>query len=295
MRFCFLFAVGFLAAINVAEARDIKIASWNLEHLAATNGKGCEPRTTEDYALARKYADELNADVIAFQEVESAKAAARVFTADKYRIEISTQKLRAGYVCDNKDPNSNKSTKQLTGFAIRKDIAYRRNADFKAIDVSKNKSLRDAVDITLLGKAPIRLLAVHLKASCPSQDLSGERDACQTLLKQQPILEEKWIEERYRENQRFIVLGDFNRQLLREKDEFWSLTNDGEPAGLKLAALSGTNEPICDKKYPRRIDHIVVDGEAQKLFESDSFQVLTYSGDKRPSDHCPIAATFQLP
>ena len=62
-----------------APAATLTLASWNMEHLAEHNGTGCRPRTDADYAAMRAYADALQADVIAFQEVESRAAAERVF------------------------------------------------------------------------------------------------------------------------------------------------------------------------------------------------------------------------
>ena len=53
----------------------LRVAAWNIEHLAERDGQGCRPRTDEDYAEVRRYIDRLDADVIAFQEVQSAAAA----------------------------------------------------------------------------------------------------------------------------------------------------------------------------------------------------------------------------
>ena len=66
----------------------LRLASWNLEHLAEADGTGCRPRNEADYAKLRAYAAKLNADVIAFQEVESRAAAERVFDPARYTIEI---------------------------------------------------------------------------------------------------------------------------------------------------------------------------------------------------------------
>ncbi|MBU2417982.1 MAG: endonuclease/exonuclease/phosphatase, partial [Alphaproteobacteria bacterium] len=35
----------------------IKLASWNMEHLAERNNSGCRPRTDADYAAMRAYVD----------------------------------------------------------------------------------------------------------------------------------------------------------------------------------------------------------------------------------------------
>jgi endonuclease/exonuclease/phosphatase family metal-dependent hydrolase len=291
---CVYVALALSLLADPSVASDLKISAWNMEHLAEHNGEGCRPRQDQDYESARKYARLLDADIIAVQEVGSVGAVARVFDPTKYNIEVAIQDLRAGYECDRDNPNSGKSTPQLTGFAIRKGIAYERNTDFEALDVSKNNSLRSGVDITVKGQKPVRLLSVHLKASCPSQPLTGDKRDCKILLKQQPILEEQWMEARYRAGAAFIVLGDFNRHLLSQGDEFSALTNDGEPAGLKLKSLSAIKAVQCSKKYPKRIDHIVVDDRANAFVKADSFQVLTFADGDDPSDHCPISAVFRV-
>jgi endonuclease/exonuclease/phosphatase family metal-dependent hydrolase len=77
----------------------IRLATWNIEHLAERNGTGCRPRTDEDYAQLRAHAERLGADVIALQEVESARAAARVFPEDRWTIVMSERpaSTRSGY------------------------------------------------------------------------------------------------------------------------------------------------------------------------------------------------------
>ena len=66
----------------------LRVATWNMEHLAERNDSGCRPRGDADYAAMRAYADALDADVIAFQEVESRAAAERVFDPVRYTVAI---------------------------------------------------------------------------------------------------------------------------------------------------------------------------------------------------------------
>jgi exonuclease III len=81
---------------------------------------------------------------------------------------------------------------------------------------------------------------------------------------------------------------------LTQGDEFWALTNDGEPAGLRLKSLSASKEAQCSKKYPKRIDHIVVDDRANAMVNINSFQVLTFADGDDPSDHCPISVAVTV-
>ena len=78
--------------IGMTPPRDggsLKIASWNMEHLAERDGEGCSPRTGADYARLRAHASALGADVIAFQEVQNRAAAERVFDPALYDVVMS--------------------------------------------------------------------------------------------------------------------------------------------------------------------------------------------------------------
>lgn len=97
---CLLLLIGPAAAVE-APATDLpaapagsglKLATWNLEWLT-TRPKGdpglpedAGPKAAEDIEALRRYADVLDADVVAFQEVDGPEVAARVFTPDRYVI-----------------------------------------------------------------------------------------------------------------------------------------------------------------------------------------------------------------
>lgn len=83
-----------LAACTAPPAEPVaslKIATWNLEHLAQGDGTGCRPRQAADYAKLRRHAEAIGADVVAFQEVESVAAAARVFPADRWQLVVEAR------------------------------------------------------------------------------------------------------------------------------------------------------------------------------------------------------------
>lgn len=76
-----LSAIVLSGCIGMTPNRDsgsLKVASWNIEHLAERDGEGCSPRTEADYARLRDHVRALDADVIAFQEVQNKAAAERV-------------------------------------------------------------------------------------------------------------------------------------------------------------------------------------------------------------------------
>ncbi|MBO9546980.1 MAG: endonuclease/exonuclease/phosphatase family protein [Caulobacter sp.] len=262
----------------------LRIATWNMEHLSEDGAQGCKPRADADYDRMRAYADRLGADVVAFEEVESIKAAARVFDPGKYQLIIEDRPAGDHFPCGGQA--GRRLTRQAVGFAVRRGLAFDRAPDLAALALG-NPNLRSGVDITVKprGRAPVRLLAVHLKSGC-FNGLNGE--ACQTLRRQIPVLE-AWIDARAAEPLRFAVLGDFNRRLARKDDPLWADLDDGQPANADLTLAEGVATPRCDPRFKEFIDHIVLDARATR--DLAGFQELTYApADGHPSDHCPIMA-----
>lgn len=270
-----------------SQVRPLKLASWNLEFLAEKDGTGCGPRTAQDYAAMRRIADRLDADVIAFQEAETATAAARVFDPARYTIVIENRPGAPTGMCGGAHPDQ-RFIRQAVGFAIRKDIAFERHADVTTLMLG-NPQLRSGVDVTLKpwGHAPIRLLGIHLKSGC----FSGATAApCPTLLAQIPFLE-AWIDAAAMGPTRFAMLGDWNRRLALAGDQVWSDIDDGDPANADLRLADAGTPPACDPRYGDFIDHIVLDkraGTAMRHFSETPYA----PGEPHYSDHCPVAVTL---
>ncbi len=267
---------------DTAASHALKIASWNLEHLAESDGLGCRARNEADYAALRGYADQLDADVIAFEEVENAAAAARVFLPDRYQIVMSNRPSSGRHGFCGRDATDGPTIRdQKVGFAIRKGIAFKRNPDLSEL-ATGNPDLRWGVDITLGGSKPLRLLALHLKSGCSAGD---EKKPCPVLFDQVPVLQ-KWIEARRAEGIPFALLGDWNRRLAMPEDAVWKRLNESTTL-LDSAEEKGT---VCVKRFSDFIDHIVLDPKAAARRVPGSFSEFTYgvAEDQHPSDHCPI-------
>lgn len=273
--------------------RSLKIATWNIEHLAGQNGMGCQPRDDADYANLRGHAERLDADVIAFEEVENLAAASRVFAPDRYDILLSTrpQQEREGY-CDRERNEGLKILSQNVGFALRKGVAYTRNPDLSALGLG-NPDLRWGVDVTLHGSRPLRLLAVHLKSGCSA---GAEKPSCPVLFDQVPVLQ-AWIAARRAEGVDFMILGDWNRRLALPDDVVWQQINASLPAGEQLFDAAGGRNATCIARYPDYIDHIVMDPRAASRVVEGSFEEFSYGVDEAayPSDHCPVSVRLAHP
>jgi len=265
----------------------IRLASWNMEHLAEANGSGCRPRTDDDYASMRAYVADLNADVIALQEVETQAAAERVFDPAIYTVVIEERvgTNRRG-ACRGRDGLTINA--QRTGFAIRKGLPFDRQPDFTAIQVG-NPDLRSGVDLIVRprGGDPIRVLSVHLKSGCSSGD---RNEACPVLFQQVPVME-NWIDSRAAEGVRFAVLGDFNRRLAMPNDTVWAEWDDASPANADLALASGDQSAGCNPRYRDFIDFIVLDRRATE--DLRGFAEKTFEGEGL-SDHCAVSASLSL-
>jgi endonuclease/exonuclease/phosphatase family metal-dependent hydrolase len=271
----------------VPPASTLRLASWNLEFLAAADGSGCNPRTAADYAAMRAVVDSLNADVIAFEEAESVEAASRVFDPAHYTVVMEARPGRPGGACSAQQPNQI-FIRQAVGFAIRRGLSFVRAPDLTELEVG-NANLRSGVDITVTPKGgmPLRLLAVHLKSGC-FEGTTGT--ACPQLLKQIPVVA-KWIDEAAAGPTRFAVLGDWNRRLGLPGDAFWATIDDASPPNADLRLADERVAPRCDPKFTAFIDHIVLDKRAGAQFLG--FKETTFPQGRRPSDHCPIVADLR--
>lgn len=278
----------------------LKIASWNIYWLA---NHGYNKRKEVDYSRLQEYGEQLNADVIALQEVENKVYARKVF-GDKYSYFFSSRSGGAGT--------------QRVGFAIKNSAGLNVvKRDYAELDVGR---VRYGVDLTISRNGnSIRLLAVHLKSGCfghalDKSSISGiskqkMKKACAKLAKQVAPLEQ-WVDARAGESLPFIIIGDFNRRFEHEdKEQFsdneglWPALDDPESHN-KYENLSRANDNMTAQcwngKYPDYIDHIVTDPRAGDMMVKNSFAALTYSEksfnkySKLISDHCPISVEIRM-
>jgi endonuclease/exonuclease/phosphatase family metal-dependent hydrolase len=265
-------------------AADLKLATWNLEWLT-DRGAGdarlpadVHPKLPEDFDRLRRYATELDADVIAVQEVDGPAVLARVFPTGSYSVHLTGDRVV-----------------QRVGLVVRRGIRYSLNPDVTDLDVDSRHQLRSGADITLdLGQSSLRVLAVHLKTGCFDERLSRTtRRTCAELAEQIPPLQD-WIAARGAEGVPFAILGDFNRHM-EGRDQFWTALNKAAPL---TRATEGRASPCWGGEA--FIDHIVLGGAARAWLPPDALRVLTYRETddvwkERLSDHCPVSVRLHVP
>jgi endonuclease/exonuclease/phosphatase family metal-dependent hydrolase len=282
----------------ITQANEIKIASWNIAWLGSHE---YNKRTESDYIKLSNYAKQLDADVIALQEVENEVWARKVF-GDNYDYYFST-----------------KDWVQRVGVAVKKSQGFTVIAkEYKALDVGK---VRNGMDVTLSknGKT-VRLLAVHLKSGCFTNPLDNNsvnampsvsdkeirrKEACSKLSKQIKPLEQ-WIDLRAAEQSAYIVLGDFNRRFsqdiasnLSEDKGLWqALSDEGQEA--LWTPTTTINSDCWGGYYKDYIDHILFSPKAKASYVENSFKQLVFKPkytkelSQKLSDHCPISVKVKL-
>jgi endonuclease/exonuclease/phosphatase family metal-dependent hydrolase len=260
---------------------ELKIATWNLNWLTTRSAgdpdlpRDVTPRSDDDFGRLAQYAKELNADVVAIEEIDGFSAASKVFARDQYSIHMTRDHVV-----------------QRVGIVVRRGLRYDINPD---ITVLSAHHLRSGADITLhLGASDLRILAVHLKKGCREVPLPKAKSrVCEELRAQIPPLTD-WITARRQEGTPFLILGDFNR---------WMDGNDTFLAELRQAAplvraTEGHSSPCWGGED--FIDHILAGGPAASWMRADTFRVLIYreterSWQDRLSDHCPLSVRFVIP
>jgi endonuclease/exonuclease/phosphatase family metal-dependent hydrolase len=267
-----------------AGAAELKLATWNLEWLTLRPQgdpalpANVVPKRAEDRALLRRYALFLDADVVAFQEVDGPQAAASVFPPDRYALYLTRDEVV-----------------QRVGFAVRRGIEVHQNPDLVALDVDPGAHfrLRSGADITIeVGGIKLRLLNVHLKSGCHDQRLSNTGRTCDTLRRQIAPLQ-GWIAQRRDEGVPFLLMGDFNRRMEGPDDLLAALN--------RAAPLVRTTEGKASACWGGNsfIDHILAGGAARAWIRPDSLRVLVYreseAAKERLSDHCAVSVRLVLP
>ena len=271
---------------GLAEANDLRIAAWNLEHLNDEHGEGCVERTEEDFDAIARRIEALDADLVAFQEVENEAAARRVFDPGKWNVVMSSRPP-TGERQECWGRPEGRLQRQATGIAVRRSVAFRRGTDVAALALG-NPHLRWGTHIVVgRGDRRLHVLSVHLKSGCwgALQDEQG-REAC-AILRDQVRALGAWIDERRRAGERFAIAGDFNRRLAIPGDWVWNaLSPETHPLELTTAGYPSH----CDSRYPDYIDHIVLGGPSGPIGKAGSFREEARDGPH--PDHCPLSVAI---
>nr|WP_168710985.1 HAD family acid phosphatase [Ningiella ruwaisensis] len=283
----------FESALEQDEQAKLRVATWNIEHLAYPIDSGCKPRTQSEIDAMRSYLERVDADIYALQEVASKAAVHMLFPEQQWQVFMSEREDSEPYICRE---SGRTSTQQKVAYAVRKGLKINKLESLPEFGLDM-PGLRYGLEINInTDFGDISLLNVHMKSGCFVDNYSrAESDACKVFAQQAPILD-KWIEEKEREDQAYMVLGDFNHRLSAPYNHLTQqlFTNtDGSASSLKntTADLIG-----CHPYYPAPIDLIFLGGMQDTILHH---KMLAHNFDDMRveamlSDHCAVSVDLVL-
>lgn len=292
-----------LVGVFSAPSYGLTVATWNFEWLTLKGDQRAGVRHQDDYQQLSSIFVQLAPDVLAFQEVDSPEALARVIPTEAYNVYFSDRYAAL------KDSTQ---SQQLTGFAVRKDWKVDDPRDLRQIALPGFfgvPSLRYGtyIVVTPPGQEPVHMLSVHLKSGCFKQAQASR--SCEKLRKQFSVLAD-WVREHGDKN--ILIAGDFNRYISEKQDPFWqqfrqSLLDDASRptniinvtesvrARCKARRYNWRTQTWNQVMYSRLIDHILVSESLASRWQYSFQHHFAYHNvmNFRLSDHCPVVATFK--
>ena len=215
-----IFTTALLFVQTSSCSAEVKIVSWNIANLASgpdVDLRG-QIRSEDDYEYLRAKLAEIDADVVALQEIGSIPAAKRIL-GDEYEVVFESRCIQNPSACmaDNDDI--------YTAIAYRIGLPQFEGTfqiDELAIDHTdecvETHSVRGGVGVMLtIGGRNAWVPSLHIKSACKDNtEEDGTDDDCATQKKQYDILVD-WISAR--PDGDFVILaGDMNRKLLTLSD-----------------------------------------------------------------------------
>lgn len=271
----------------------ITLSTWNMEWLTLnpTEKFKSSERYQQDFEQLNYYFSQSNSQMLAFQEVDSIEAIKKI-VGDNYQIFISDRSSHSKKQFDG--------INQYTGFAIHRSISVNDPNDFSLLPNKKSSKLRYATYvIASIDNQPLHLLSVHLKAGCMGQKKNNY--ACSTLEQQTEELTD-WMNEREENNDKYLILGDFNNTLAHPRSWLWK--NIDEQTIKTPTLLTKNTKGSCTAKqwkrgwpkyttFTRLIDHGISNLSPETITVTQ--QVFEQSDVKKYqlTDHCPILFSFQ--
>lgn len=276
--------------------RVLHIATWNMAWLlhpetvrrariaCRDGGRAAVPcdvargqgRDSADFGRLAALVRELDADVIAFQEVENAAVAGKVF--------------RGYHICI-----AGGSGAQHAGFAVRGNLHFECGAPVETLAAGGRGRPGQPLRLFPGAGAPIELLSVHLKSGCARDPLDSPTAACRLLAAQAGALGE-WIATHVEADTHFIVLGDLNRPAGEPDDPFWSQLHP--ETFLTSASQLPFRNCVFGAPYGEFIDHILVGTGLAAQVPRNGFGQLRYRAEEaiqfQLSDHCPVSVKILL-
>ncbi|WP_407333697.1 endonuclease/exonuclease/phosphatase family protein [Enterovibrio sp. 27052020O] len=287
-----------MAIIPTQAYASLTLATWNMEWLSDKGDIVQSKRNAGDYLMMQTISSVINADLIAFQEVDGPEPLAKVVDPQQYDFYFSDRSLRY---------KKSRASHQFTGWAVKKGITVVDHKDYQPLGLPtflSDGDLRYGAYIEVLreNKPSLHLLSIHLKSGCFDTPVR-RNNSCKKLERQIEALS-VWINTRAKLGQEFVIAGDFNHYMNSTYEWAWKSLLKETNANALIKLTENTAAKCKARKfnyrtkrwehvvYNKLIDHIVASPGAidmtmrveAKQYQFSYHAVATY----RLSDHCPV-------
>lgn len=268
------------------ETPPLRIASWNLAFLTPVEGDRCRPASDADYLAARRLAENLDVDVIAFQQAEDQRAAQRIFVPGRFIVIMERRRDAQRNSCLANSAAA--SAPRATGIAIRRGLPFAVLGDLSRLRLGDDR-LPSGIDIALRphGRRPLRLLAIDLVTGCAA-GMAGE--TCTTLSRQAAVIG-RWIDDAERLPTRFLIFGAWNRRLLGPGDAIRTVLDAGGMPHRRLSFAASATTRACANRLDELGVHFAFDRRAAADLRG---QVGAMPDDPAIPVACPVVAEIGL-
>ncbi|WP_241819130.1 endonuclease/exonuclease/phosphatase family protein [Enterovibrio norvegicus] len=289
----------FIVAVNPVPAyASLTLATWNMEWLSDKGDMIQSKRDADDYLMMQTISSVIDADLIAFQEVDGPEPLAKVVDPLQYDFYFSDRSLRY---------KKSRGSHQFTGWAVKKGINVIDHKDYQPLGLPTFLSGGDLrygtyIEVLRENQPSLHLLSIHLKSGCFNTPVR-RNNSCKKLRRQIEALA-VWINTRTKLGQEFVIAGDFNHYMNNPYEWAWQTLLE-ETSTSPLVKLTANTPAKCKARkfnyrtkrwehvvYNKLIDHIIASPGAidinspveAKQYQYSYHAVSTY----RLSDHCPV-------
>lgn len=252
----------------------ITLGTFNMEWFGDNSPDDRKPRTGTDDALLARLIRDMDADVLALQEIENAEALKRLLRLlPEYRFILGST-----------------GGKQHVGFLYRLPVEIDNVQELAAIAVEEGRTRAGLLVRCGIGQTHWLMLVVHLKATSRADSTPALESRSRELRRLQATQIRVWADsvlEKTKE-QNIIILGDWNDSPRKKQSALDTLKS-----ALRLTFLTSDCMSCIYSGLPT-IDHIVMSDSALRYVLHGTLRTVNFRAmlpDKeaqRVSDHCPV-------
>lgn len=264
---------------SAGQNRQIIIATFNMSWLG-DGTKDLLKRSEKDYRNIAQAIQEIDADIIACQEIENVAAIRKV----------------SKYLPNHNFVISRGGNAQKLAIFYRKSIQISNVRELKEVQL-ENEHMRPALVVNFRNmNFDFELVNIHLKSTSSFDVEKNTVQQSQKIRRKQACMLNNWLNNYLASNKEedIIIIGDFNDTPKRKKYNTLNSFLSNENVSFLTADLKSCGK--FSNSYV--IDNIVVTKSAKQrvLLNSigilDLYSIFPTKDIKKISDHCPVFATF---